>query len=302
MEQASASPHRLSALASVPATRAVLEQFGLGTKTALGQHFLISDGVVKHICALAQVNASDIVLEIGPGIGTLTLGLLACGARVVAIERDADLIPVLATTCADHADALQVVNADALGVSSSDLPARPTKLVANLPYAVAATLVLDSFQQRSSIESATVMVQTEVAQRMAAAPSTKDYGAFTVKLGLYAAEQESFRVPPGNFFPPPRVDSTVIRLNRIDRGLDEQVVRAACVMADAAFATRRKTILNSCRTHFASLGIDVDAADVLAQAGIDARRRGETLAIEEYVELGFVALKAGVLDRLPATS
>ena len=297
-----ASSERLSALASVPATRAVLEQFGLGTKKALGQHFLISDGVVKHICALADVGAGDTVLEIGPGIGTLTLGLLACGARVVAIERDADLIPVLATTCAEFVDALDVVNADALAVKQDALPAQPNKLVANLPYAVAATLVLDAFEQRDSIDSATVMVQTEVAQRMAAVPSTKDYGAFTVKLGLHAAARESFRVPPGNFFPPPRVDSTVIRLERIDRGLEPQVIRAACVMADAAFATRRKTILNSCRTHFASLGVDMDAADVLEAAGIDARRRGETLAIDEYVALGREALKAGLLDRLPATS
>ena len=288
-------PHILSPLASVPATRQVLEHFGLGTKKALGQHFLISDGVVRHICQLAELAPGDAVLEIGPGIGTLTYALCASGAQVVAVERDPDLLPVLASTCREFMDsgALQVINRDALELQAGELPFAPTKLVANLPYAVAATLVLDAFQRLESLQSATVMVQQEVADRMAARPGTKDYGAFTVKLALYAQATGRFNVVPGNFFPPPRVNSTVIRLQRHDAGTDENLLRAASTMADAAFATRRKTIANSCRTYFASHGQDTDVAAVLEAAGIDPARRGETLSVDEYLNLGRAFMQAG---------
>ena len=136
----------------------------------------------------------------------------------------------------------------------------PNKLVANLPYAVAATVVLDYFERFASLESATVMVQKEVADRMAASPGTKNYGAYTVKLRLYAEPAGRFAVGPGNFFPPPRVESAVLRLNRRpvfdDQGvpLDADAIAAACTMAEAAFATRRKTLSNSCKTYFAGRG------------------------------------------------
>ena len=323
----------LSPLASVPATRQVLERFGLATKKALGQHFLVSDGIVRHICQLAELSPGDSVLEIGPGIGTLTYALAACGANVMAVERDPDLPPVLAYTCerfmgaGDAGDAgeapagsLVVLNRDAMGLQAGDLPFAPAKLVANLPYAVAATLVLDAFQNLPTLRSATVMVQQEVADRMAARPGTKDYGAFTVKLALYAKPAGRFNVAPGNFFPPPRVNITVIRLDRHaeplssasedpkaasgessalagceaparlpasgQRGIEPALVHAACTMADAAFANRRKTICNSCRTYFAGRGADVDVAAILQAAGIDPARRGETLDVDEYLALG----------------
>ena len=287
---------RLSPLASVPATRAVLERHGLATKKALGQHFLVSDGVVRHICELAELDPQDNVLEIGPGIGTLTCALLQRAGKVVAVERDGDLIDVLAETCGPWADRLDVLHKDALDLVPGDLSVSPGKLVSNLPYAVAATLVLDAFERFESLESATVMVQSEVAARMAAKPGTKDYGAFTVKLALLARPAGRFSVPPGNFFPPPRVNSTVIRLDRIDRGLTPQVLAAAATIADAAFATRRKTIANSCRTYFAGRGArdggipDIDT--LLAAASIDPKRRGETLAIDEFVALGQVLAQA----------
>ena len=285
----------LSPLANVGATRDVLQRFRLSTKKALGQHFLVSDGIVRHICQLAQVGEGDSILEIGPGIGTLTCALLASGARVAAVERDADLVPVLEHTCGAYLpDALRIVNLDALELGASNLPFAPAKLVANLPYAVAATLVLDVFQKLASVQSATVMVQQEVAQRMMARPGTKDYGAFTVKLALHAQPAGHFNVAPGNFFPPPRVNSTVIRLERCQTAREEDVVQAACIMADASFATRRKTIANSCRTYFAGCGMSCDAAGILEAAGIDPTRRGETLSVEEYVRLGEAALAKGL--------
>ena len=287
---------RLSALANVSATREILEAHGLATKKALGQHFLINDGIVKHICDLAELQPQDDVLEIGPGVGTLTVALLQRAGRVVAIERDTDLPPVLAQTTAEWADCFTLINRDALEVAPHDLPFAPRKLVSNLPYAVAATLVLDYFERFESLGQATVMVQAEVADRMAAKVGTKNYGAFTVKLALFAQPSGRFQVSPGNFFPPPRVNSSVLRLDRVDSGLSTQDRAATMRMADAAFTNRRKTISNSCRTYFAQVP---DAADLLAtafeRAGIDPRRRGETLTLDEFKALGCAARACGLL-------
>ena len=287
---------KLSYLANVSATREVLEAHGLATKKALGQHFLVNDGVVQRICQLAELSPEDRVIEIGPGIGTLTVALLQRAGQVVSIERDSDLPAVLAQTCAPWNESCSLINRAALDVNPADLPFAPHKLVSNLPYAVAATLVLDYFERFETLESATVMVQSEVADRMCAQPATKSYGAFTVKLALYARPVGKFNVAPGNFFPPPRVNSTVLRLDRMDSGLDPACRRATATMADAAFANRRKTIANSCRTFFS----DVQDApellhDAFAQAGIDPRRRGETLSLDEFKALGRAALDSGLL-------
>ncbi|MGN0261416.1 MAG: 16S rRNA (adenine(1518)-N(6)/adenine(1519)-N(6))-dimethyltransferase RsmA [Eggerthellaceae bacterium] len=289
---------RLSPLASVPATREVLEAHGLATKKALGQHFLINDGIVRHICDLAELVESDRVLEIGPGIGTLTVALLQCSGAVTAIERDSDLPPVLARTCARWQDRFTLINRDALEVMPSDLTYEPNKLVSNLPYAVAATLVLDYFERFESLESATVMVQAEVADRMAAKPGTKNYGAFTVKLSLFAQPAGRFQVSPGNFFPPPRVNSAVLRLDRVPcRDMSPQQRKATMVMADAAFANRRKTISNSCRTYFSGVeGAPDLLSQVFGEAGIDPRRRGESLELAEFKALGAAALDLGLVS------
>jgi ribosomal RNA small subunit methyltransferase A len=198
---------RYSSLASVSATRAVLEAHGLATKKSLGQNFLVNDDVIRRICELSGVGPVDDVVEVGPGIGTLTVALLARARRVVSIERDPDLPAVLAETCAPWADRFTLISNDALAVQPDDLPFAPTAFIANLPYAVAATLVLDYFERFDSIQRATVMVQAEVADRMMAQPGTKNYGAYTVKLALFARPASRFKVAPGNFFPPPHVDS-----------------------------------------------------------------------------------------------
>ncbi|MEG0620558.1 MAG: 16S rRNA (adenine(1518)-N(6)/adenine(1519)-N(6))-dimethyltransferase RsmA, partial [Raoultibacter sp.] len=282
-------PDKLSPLASVSATREVLQAHGLATKKALGQHFLISDGVVARICETAELSPSDVVLEVGPGIGTLSIALLKCAGQVIAVERDKDLPAVLAHTCAEYADRFTLISKDALALTQDDLPRAPRKFVANLPYAVAATLVLDFFERFGSLDSATVMVQAEVADRMCAHASTKTYGAYTVKLSLFAQPTARFSVAPGNFFPPPRVESSVLRLDRrtpcdaAGTPLDADQVRATCMMADAAFTNRRKTLANSCKTYFAQApsaqvqGVREHLDDLFAAAEIDPRRRGETL-------------------------
>ena len=289
----------LSTLASLAATREVLADHGLTAKYSLGQNFLVNDAIVQKIVALAELDGADRVLEIGPGIGTLTMALLKGAAHVTSIERDADLPAVLEETLAPWWDTFTLIQKDALDLQLSDLNAQamPTKLVANLPYAVAATVVLDYFQRIDSLQSATVMVQKEVADRMAAEPGTKNYGAYTVKLRLYAQPAGRFPVSPNNFFPPPRVDSAVIRLNRrpvtdaSGAPLDANVVRAACTMADAAFASRRKTLSNSCKTYFAGRGAQGGAVaqhlpELFERASIDPKRRGETLSLAEFVQLG----------------
>ena len=304
---------RLSPLATPSATREVLSRHGLGTKYTLGQNFLVNDDIVKKIIALADVGAHDRVLEVGPGIGTLTAALLQRAAHVTAIEKDADLPAVLADTLAPWAasftlllkDALDLEEADLAAGSAADLAgdlgagyaALPNKLVSNLPYAVAATVVLDYFQRFPFLASATVMVQKEVADRMMARPGTKEYGAYTVKLGLFAQPQGRFPVSPGNFFPPPHVESSVVRLDRIalrdeaGASIPDSVCDAACEMADAAFANRRKTLANSCKTYFAGRGergaaIAARLPELFEAAGIDPRRRGETLTQQEFIRLG----------------
>lgn len=292
---------RLSFLATPSATREVLERHGLFTKYGLGQNFLVNDDVIRRILDLADVSPSDFVLEVGPGIGTLTVALLQRAERVFSIEKDDDLAPVLAETTAPWADRFDLLNKDALDVEPCELRregAVPNKLVANLPYAVAATVVLGFLQQFECLQSETVMVQKEVADRMMARPGTKSYGAYTVKLGMYAHAAGHFTVAPGNFFPPPHVESAVIRLDRAiaadpetGNPLSTAQLAATCQMADAAFATRRKTIANSCKTYFSGRSDAPDLTSLFERAGIDSRRRGETLGHDEFIRLG-LALEA----------
>ncbi|WP_282191672.1 16S rRNA (adenine(1518)-N(6)/adenine(1519)-N(6))-dimethyltransferase RsmA [Adlercreutzia caecimuris] len=311
---------RLSPLSTPSATRAVLEAHGIGTKYTLGQNFLVNDDVLKRIIALAEVGERDRILEVGPGIGTLTIALLKHAASVVAVERDPDLPAVLADTLYPWRERFLLIEKDALNLTAADIgEPPPSKFVSNLPYAVAATVVLDYFQQFPFLESATIMVQKEVADRMAAERGTKNYGAYTVKLGLYAEVAGRFAVGPGNFFPPPRVDSAVIRLNRrVPRMADgapaaPEVIAAACLMADAAFANRRKTLANSCKTYFAGRGTFalpdgrlLEGAQVVgllptlfAAASVDPRRRGETLDQQEFLALGQALLASAAEQARP---
>lgn len=274
-----------SPLATPSATLAVLKRHGLATKKSLGQHFLVDDNVVGRILTLADLASDDVVLEVGPGIGTLTVALCAASGAVVAVERDADLLPVLDETTSE-CPRLAVVRADALHVTAEELAAPfgpPSAFVANLPYQVAATVVLRFFEELPSLRSATVMVQAEVADRMAAEPGSKDYGAYTVKLRLLARPAGRFRVPPGVFLPPPRVDSAVLRLERAPRPEAPELLALAAEVASAGFAQRRKTLRNSLLAAGRWGREQVDLA--LDTAGIEGGRRAETLSVEEFIRL-----------------
>jgi len=211
----------------------------------------------------------------------------------VAVERDVQLLDVLAETTAECPH-IAVVHADAVNVPAEALSkpfGPPVALVANLPYAVAATVVLRVFEELPSLQSATVMVQAEVADRMAADPGTKDYGSYTVKLRLRARPAGRFSVARTCFLPPPRVDSAVLRLERVPAPADPQLLALAARVADAAFAQRRKTIRNSLK---AASGVETPVVEAaLEGAGIDGSVRAETLAAERFIDLARAFIAAG---------
>jgi ribosomal RNA small subunit methyltransferase A len=274
-----------SPLASATATRELLEEFGLATKHRLGQNFLIDNHVIERICALAELDGPEHVLEVGPGIGTLTLALLQEAAQVTSIEADPELEPVLWAHAADH-DNFAFIMGDALKVTPAQIDETsgdaPTVFVANLPYNVAATIILQFFQTMPALRRAVVMVQKEVADRIAAAPGNKTYGGYTAKLGLYGQVTGRFEVPPRCFMPAPHVDSAVVRIDRVEgvaEGLDKDEISR---VIDAAFAQRRKTIRNS----MSATGFDKDALDAaFAAADIAPTSRAEKLSVADFVRL-----------------
>ena len=360
-----ASEQRLSwllpsdTLANASRTRAVLDAFDLRAKYRFGQNFLVNQAIIDKIIQLSQLTDDDYVLEVGPGIGTLTRALLQRAKQVCSIECDAQLPRVLYETLAPWLDHWTLIQADALDVNTlphapnghhlrccecvsathsgvypearSDtfplhsvtntdantdanadelLNQLPNKLISNLPYAVAATIVLDYFTRFPLLRSATIMVQKEVAQRMCAQPGTKAYGAYTVKLSLFARPVDMFSVAPSNFFPAPHVESTVIRLDRLsvhDAPYQPCELPAIQRAIEAAFANRRKTVFNSMRTFFAGCNNSAsktDARGVLANNLLDALHvaniapdvRGETLSREQFITLGKALLSCGVVQ------
>lgn len=297
--------HQTSWLANQRATKETLERFGLATKYRLGQNFLVQDHVIEKIVQLAEVQPTDVIVEVGPGLGTLTVALLDNALAVCSLEADSELEQVLAVTCKEpHPDSFALVMGDALAITPqklaeaySALPAvaqsaassapMPTKFVSNLPYQVAATLILKFFQELSSLERAVVMVQAEVADRIAAKPSTKAYGAYTAKLSLFAQVTGRFEVGPGNFMPPPRVNSAVVRLDRTQarnpltsKLLSEEELLHTMRVIDAAFAQRRKTIRNS----MSASGFDKDKLDqAFLATGIAPTVRAEVLISQDFI-------------------
>lgn len=289
-----------SALANPRATRAVLDRFGLSAKHALGQNFLIEDNVIGNILHFAGLDGGQAqdelptVLEIGPGIGTLSVAMLEY-AHVVAVERDRDLLEVLAETTSTRADRFSLIHGDALKLSREELDATlakmdaplPHQLVSNLPYAIAATVVLDWLERFEFLDAMTVMVQSEVADRMNAQVGTKNYGAYTVKLRLIAKVTDRFQVSRNCFMPAPHVESAVVHIERNSDGMDEELKKAACKLADAAFAQRRKNIRNSMQSAY-----ERDVVDGLLEAcDIPPTIRGEKLGPEQFVEMARVLLQ-----------
>ena len=270
-------------IASPQVTQHILNRFKLRADKKLGQNFLIDENVVRQIVAAAELSEADTVLEVGPGIGTLTQGLAESKARVVAVELDTRLLPVLATTLNGY-DNVRVVHGDILKVNIMEEVGAPRfKVCANLPYYITTPIIFALLEKRLPMERLVAMVQKEVAERMAAQPGGKEYGALSVAIQYYTEPEIAFIVPPTSFIPAPAVDSAVIVCKRrskppvevCDEGLFFRVVKAA-------FSLRRKMLSNSLK----NMGIKSEqVAKWLELAGVDGKRRAETLSLEDFAKL-----------------
>jgi 16S rRNA (adenine1518-N6/adenine1519-N6)-dimethyltransferase len=250
-----------------------------------GQNFVIDANTVRRIVADARVDADDVVLEVGPGLGSLTLALLAVARRVVAIEVDPVLARALPATISDRApdqvDAFEVVEADALRVTEVPGPP-PTALVANLPYNVSVPVLLHLLGLLPSLERGLVMVQSEVADRLAAVPGSKAYGIPSVKAAWYADVRRAGAIGRNVFWPAPNVDSGLVAWTRREPPATSASREQVFAVVDAAFAHRRKALRPSLR----ELAGSADAAEkALATAGVDPMARGETLRIDDFVRI-----------------
>lgn len=264
--------------------RAIAEGRGIRPAKQRGQNFVIDANTVRRIVRLADVGPGDSVLEVGPGLGSLTLGLLATGAEVIAVEIDPVLADALPSTVAefrpDDASRLSVICDDAMRILA--LPVAPTALVANLPYNVAVPIVLHLLETFSTLERGLVMVQAEVADRLVAAPGSRIYGVPSVKLAWYADAQRVGSVPPSVFWPVPHVDSGLVAFRRrpAPSSIASREEVFACV--DAAFAQRRKTL----RAALAGwAGSAAQAERALLLAGVDPSARGEALGVEAFARI-----------------
>ena len=272
-----------SVIASPEVVHYICKRFDIKMSKKLGQNFLIKRGIVDEIVHAAELMPGEPVLEVGPGIGTLTQGLAQSGADVTAIELDRRLLDVLDITLASY-DNVRIVHGDVLKL---DVPTimnhKPFKVVANLPYYITTPIIMSLLESKLPIERLVVMVQKEVALRMVAKPGTKDYGALSVAVQYYTEPDIVLDVPPKSFLPAPAVTSSVIRcvlrdkppVDVIDEKLFFRVVKAG-------FAQRRKTFSNTMKT----TGLSKDRIEeLLVKANIDGQRRGETFTLQEFADV-----------------
>jgi len=270
-------------IASPQVTNHILHRFKLRADKKLGQNFLIDADIVRRIVEAAELTEEDTVLEVGPGIGTLTQGLAESKANVVAVELDKRLLPVLDTTL-DGYDNVRIVSGDILQVDIMETVGQPTfKVCANLPYYITTPIIFALLEKRLPMERLVAMVQKEVAERMAAKPGGKDYGALSVAIQYYTEPEIAFIVPPSSFIPAPSVDSAVIVCKRRSKPPVEVCDEALFFrVVKAAFSLRRKMLNNSLK----NMGIKGEqVAKWLELAGVDGKRRAETLSLEDFAKL-----------------
>lgn len=270
--------------------RTLAAEIGVRPTKTLGQNFVHDANTVRRIVAESGVGADDTVLEVGPGLGSLTLALLGAAGRVVAVEIDPVLAARLPATIEEfapvQADRFTVVTADAMTVGQADLPVAPTALVANLPYNVAVPVLLHLMAQFPTIATALVMVQAEVADRLAAGPGGRVYGVPSVKARYFGTVRRAGAVGRNVFWPEPKVESGLVRIDRTQAHPDDPAVRRSVfAVIDAAFAQRRKT-MRSALAGWA--GGAVEAERRLRAADIDPGIRGERLDIDDFVRLAAV--------------
>ncbi|MBU5676481.1 16S rRNA (adenine(1518)-N(6)/adenine(1519)-N(6))-dimethyltransferase RsmA [Alkaliphilus sp. MSJ-5] len=273
-------------ISSPKKTKDIVQKYGFKFSKSLGQNFLIDQNILDNIVDGANISKDDYVIEVGPGIGSLTQNIAEKSKSVVAIEIDKTLIPILNDTLKDYSN-VEVINEDVLKLDLHKLinekfKGNRAKVIANLPYYVTTSIIMKFLEERVPVQSLTIMIQKEVADRMQAKPGTKDYGALSIAVQYYCNPKILLKVPPSVFIPQPKVESTVIKLDILERPkvyVESEDLFFALVKD--AFGKRRKTLLNALSTGDLKLNKDL-LKDVLLSSGIDENRRGETLTIEEY--------------------
>jgi dimethyladenosine transferase len=278
-------------LSSHSATMDLVKRHGFKFTKSLGQNFLIDDNIVDKIVAGAGIGPSDKIIEVGPGIGTLTREMASRAGALMAVEIDKNLIPILTDTLGDYENVKivneDIIKADIRGLIDENLSGGPVKLVANLPYYITTPIIMRFLEEDINVTDIVVMVQKEVAERMNAQPGGKDFGALSVAVQFYCDTEIVAKVPRHLFVPQPNVDSIVIALRvRPERKYRVDSEDLFFKVVKAAFGQRRKTLLNS----IASMGnLSKDMVkEALEEAGIDPKRRGETLSLDEFANLSNV--------------
>lgn len=277
-------------LGNAARTKEVLSKYNMSAKKKFGQNFLIDSGVLDGIVEASGVTKEDCVLEIGPGIGSLTQYLAEAAKRVVSVEIDKTLIPVLDDTLSEY-DNVTIINEDILKVDIESIvkeynEGRAIKVVANLPYYITTPIIMKLFESGAPIDSITVMVQKEVADRMVMGPGNKDYGSLSLAVGYYAKATAVMNVPPGSFIPQPNVGSAVVHLKRYEKPAVE--VGDAKYMFEiirTAFNQRRKTLSNSLSNNPSLKVTRQQVQDALTEINIDEKARGEILSLTQFARL-----------------
>ena len=280
----------MAELGNPSSTLEIIKKYNFNFRKDYGQNFLIDSNILQKIVESAGVTKEDMVLEIGPGIGSMTQYLCEAARKVVAVEIDKELIPILSDTLSSY-DNVEVINNDILKLDLEALVqeknnGKPIKVVANLPYYITTPIIMGLFEKKVPIESITVMVQKEVADRMQVGPGTKDYGALSLAVQYYSKTEIMVNVPPSCFIPQPKVGSAVIKLSRYEdmpvRVKDEKLLFR---VIRAAFNQRRKTLVNSLKNS-SELSYDKEIIEgAIKELGLSATIRGEALTLEEFAKL-----------------
>ena len=271
-------------------TIAVLQKYQFNFQKKFGQNFLIDTGILEEIIEAANITKDDFVLEIGPGIGTMTQYLCEAARAVVAVEIDTNLIPILKDTLCEYNN-VEVLNEDILKVDIAKLAdekngGKPIKVVANLPYYITTPIIMGLFESHVPIDSITIMVQKEVADRMKEGPGSKEYGALSLAVQYYAKPEIVVQVPPSCFMPQPKVGSAVIRLTRHEQPpVNVQSEKLLFQVIRASFNQRRKTLANGL-ANYGAFGLPKEQLQECIEAlGVPGNIRGEALSLEQFAQL-----------------
>lgn len=288
----------MAALGNPKNTIEILQKYQFYFQKQYGQNFLIDAHILEEIVRAANVTAEDFVLEIGPGIGTMTQYLCEAAGNVAAVEIDRKLIPILEDTLSAYNN-VKVVNADILKTDICELirehgGGRPAKVVANLPYYITTPIIMGLFESHAPIDSITIMVQKEVADRMQVGPGTKEYGALSLAVQYYAKPELMLTVPPSCFMPQPKVGSAVIRLVRHDRPpVSVKSEKLLFQVIRASFNQRRKTLVNGLVNFGAFALSKEELAQCVETLGLSANIRGEALTLEQFAALANIIAEHG---------